>query len=169
MVGVVQNMRDIDKVILNELVMSDLDSAILLAVKAHIGQVDQAGEPYILHPLRVMLTAQAWGMSVDEQIAAVLHDVVEDTDIPIESIHIEFGIEVSRLVSALTREKGQDYEAYLSQVIRAGPSARRIKRIDLLDNLTRIDALYEHDEAAASRLETKYHRGLALLLAYRDG
>lgn len=57
--------------------MTLLEKAIEIALKAHAGQKDKAGEPYILHPLRVM------GMmsTVHERVVAVLHDVLEDTGI----------------------------------------------------------------------------------------
>ena len=62
------------------MLMSTLERAIEIAAKAHTGQVDKAGQPYILHPLRVMLRVN----SADERIAAVLHDAVEDTDVTLE-------------------------------------------------------------------------------------
>jgi len=58
-----------------------LDKAILIASTAHQGQMDKAGEPYILHPLRVMLTRR----TETERICAVLHDVIEDTNITLFS------------------------------------------------------------------------------------
>lgn len=57
-----------------------LDKAIRIATIAHEGQKDKAGAPYILHPLRVMMTLS----DETERICAVLHDVIEDTDITIE-------------------------------------------------------------------------------------
>ena len=54
--------------------MSNLDAAIALACKTHAGQVDKAGQPYILHPLRLMLKFQ----DEDARIVSVLHDVVEE-------------------------------------------------------------------------------------------
>ena len=55
--------------------MATLENAITLAVHQHAGQVDKGGQPYILHPLRVMLQLQ----QPDQQIVAVLHDILEDT------------------------------------------------------------------------------------------
>lgn len=52
----------------------NLDKAILIATKAHQNQVDKAGKPYILHPIRVMMKME----NETEQIVAVLHDVLED-------------------------------------------------------------------------------------------
>ena len=57
--------------------MSTLEKAIALAAIAHEGQTDKAGAPYILHPLRMMLTLQ----TPEERMVAVLHDVVEDSAI----------------------------------------------------------------------------------------
>ena len=54
--------------------MSTLQRAISIAVEAHEGQIDKGGNPYILHPLRVMMSLR----TVDEMIVGVLHDVVED-------------------------------------------------------------------------------------------
>lgn len=59
-----------------------LDKAILIASTAHQGQMDKAGEPYILHPLRVMFTRR----TETERICAVLHDVIEDTNITLFSV-----------------------------------------------------------------------------------
>jgi (p)ppGpp synthase/HD superfamily hydrolase len=58
--------------------MSTLQRAIEIAVMAHKGQVDKAGAPYVLHPLRVMHSLRA--ENVQTQIVGVLHDVVEDCD-----------------------------------------------------------------------------------------
>ena len=71
--------------------MSLLERAIEIAVTAHKEQVDKAGKPYILHPLRLMFKMQ----TENEMIAAVLHDVVEDTDWTIEKLEAEgFSAEV---------------------------------------------------------------------------
>ena len=65
--------------------MTTLERAIAIATKAHAGQIDKAGEPYILHALRVMLAVE----TPEERTAAVLHDVVEDTDWTIEGLREE--------------------------------------------------------------------------------
>ena len=57
--------------------MSTLQKAISIAVEAHEGQVDKGGNPYILHPLRVMMSLR----TIDEMIVGVLHDVVEDLEL----------------------------------------------------------------------------------------
>ena len=88
-----------------------LESAIATAAKAHEGQTDKAGKPYILHPLRVMLNVKG---CIPEQCAAVLHDVIEDTDITAEALlELGFSKEVVDAVVLLTRSKDEDYMEYV--------------------------------------------------------
>lgn len=129
-----------------------LEDAILLAVRAHRGQKDKAGAPYILHPLRVMAA-----MKTDhDRMAAVLHDVVEDCGISLKRLKaLGFPAAVVRTVDRLTKREGESYEVFIA---RAGsdPRARRIKLADLADNmdLSRITRPGPKDRA---RLE-KYRR-----------
>lgn len=84
--------------------MATLERAIAIAAAAHAGQVDKAGQPYILHPLRVMLRMT----TVAERIVAVLHDVVEDTEVTLEVLGAEgFLPEVISAVDALTKRQGE--------------------------------------------------------------
>ena len=66
-----------------------LDRAIQLAVRSHAGQADKSGLPYILHPLRVMDSLR--GNTLD-MVVAVLHDVIEDTEITAEYLRDTFGL-----------------------------------------------------------------------------
>ena len=152
--------------------MPTLEDAIALAARAHAGQRDKAGAPYILHPLRVMLRL------ADEagRIAAVLHDVVEDTAWTLDALRGEgYSEEVVAAVDALTKRpeeedaagdspgrKAERYEAFLRRVA-GNPLARRVKIADLQDNgdLARIPNPAEADFRRAE----KYERGLALLRA----
>jgi len=137
--------------------MSTLERAIAIAAEAHAGQVDKAGAPYILHPLRVMLRVQTEA----ERMAAVLHDVVEDTPWTLEALAAEgFAPEVLAAVDALTRRVGESYEVF---VARAGADAvgRAVKLADLAENmdLTRLAAPTARDH---ERLE-RYRRAVAQL------
>lgn len=113
--------------------MSDVvTEAIELAAYAHKGQVDKAGEPYILHPLRVMLAMDA----EIERVAAVLHDVVEDSPhIGHGDILAFFGEDVHAAVFALTRQEGEAYETFIDRC-KKNHVARRIKLADIEDNLS---------------------------------
>ena len=111
--------------------MSLLEKAILLAVKAHQGQVDKAGAPYILHPLRVMLKLN----SETEMITGILHDVIEDTNWTLENLRQErFPEEIIEALDCLTRREGEDYQDFIKRVA-GNPLARNVKLADLEDNL----------------------------------
>ncbi len=123
--------------------MPTLEDAIALAVRAHRGQVDKGGMPYILHPLGVMLRMRTEA----EMMVAVLHDVIEDTEYTIEALRQEgYPEEVLASLDHVTRREGESYEAFTR---RAGenPVARRVKMADLEDNMDvrRIEDLTDKD------------------------
>ena len=112
-----------------------VESAIIFATGAHLGQRDHGGFPYILHPLRVMLDVQRQGGSVNAQIAAVLHDVVEDTAITAGEVFESFGADVAELVAYLTQDPDQEtHKAYIER-LRPSKEATMIKLADLRDNM----------------------------------
>lgn len=127
--------------------MSNLATAIRIAAAAHEQQVDKAGQLYILHPLRVLQHVQRWNGPPDAQIAAVLHDVVEDTAWTLAGLAAAgFSPAVVAAVDALTRRPAENYLAFVQRAAR-NPIARMVKRADLLDNLdiTRIPQPTERD------------------------
>ncbi len=139
-----------------------LEDAIILACTAHRQQVDKAGAPYILHPLRVML-----GVSGNERrIAAVLHDVVEDSGIDPAVIAARFGDDVAQAVVALSRRDDEDYDAFIERCAR-NPIARDVKRADIEDNLdlSRLSKITARDRERA----VKYRRALDWLDANGHG
>jgi (p)ppGpp synthase/HD superfamily hydrolase len=145
--------------------MTPLEKAIAIALKAHAGQTDKGGVPYILHPLRLMLRME------DElgQMAAVLHDVVEDGEVwTLERLEAE-GIppQVTEAVGFLTKrpEEEDDYERFIRRAAKH-PLARRVKLVDLEDNmdLRRIDHPTQRD---FDRIE-RYKRAYALLKELGD-
>jgi (p)ppGpp synthase/HD superfamily hydrolase len=136
---------------------ANLAHAIALAAKAHEGQRDKAGAPYVLHPLRVMFQ-----LSTDEErIAAVLHDVVEDTPWTLDGLRAEgFSENVVNAVDALTRREDEDYEVFVRRAAE-NPLARRVKIADLRDNLD-LSRIANPTERDRKRVE-KYERALAIL------
>lgn len=80
-----------------------IEKAYLLAKCAHGDQRRRSGEPYIQHPVEAAMILVDLGMDTDTVIAALLHDVVEDTDIPLELIQKEFGPDVALLVDGVTK------------------------------------------------------------------
>ena len=110
--------------------MSTLERAIEIAEKAHAGQYDKGGAPYIRHPLRLMKRL----FSEEEKIAAVLHDVVEDGEVTLAELRAEgFSDEVVEAVDSLTRRPDEPYDLF---ILRAASNdlARRVKLADLFDN-----------------------------------
>ena len=113
---------------------TDLSIAIAHAATAHAGQEYGEG-PYILHPIRVMLRVRDAGGTVEQQQAAVLHDVVEDTRYGHGDIMALFGPEVATLVDAVTHRKGEEtYFEYIARMDKT-PDARLIKIHDLYENM----------------------------------
>jgi (p)ppGpp synthase/HD superfamily hydrolase len=136
-----------------------LERAIAIAAAAHEGQVDKAGAPYNLHPLRMMLAVT----TPEARMAAVLHDVVEDGDVTLEQLRAEaFPAAVVEAVDALTKREHEedDYEAFIRRAA-LNPIAREVKLADLRDNadLSRIADPTEKDRA---RIE-KYLRAIEYL------
>jgi (p)ppGpp synthase/HD superfamily hydrolase len=138
--------------------VSTLERAIAIAAQAHAGQVDKAGAPYVLHPLRMMLQLA----SNDERIVAVLHDVCEDCPgWSFERLRDEgFAPQVIAALDAVTRRDDETYEDFVRRAA-ADPIGRSVKLVDLRDNsdLSRIAAPTERD---FERLE-KYRRAIMII------
>ena len=118
-----------------------LEKAISIAVEAHRGQIDKAGKPYILHPLRVM----NMGKTEEEMICGVLHDVIEDTPVSIEMLREEgFSSDILKALDAISRHDDETYEEYIDRVI-TEDLAIRVKLHDLKDNMNRDRILYPSD------------------------
>lgn len=103
--------------------------AMSIAYGAHHGQMDLNGVPYIFHPYHL---AEQMKDEITTCIA-LLHDVVEDTDITIEELAREFPSEVIEALKLLTHEKGTDYFAYL-RAVKTNPYALAVKLADLNHN-----------------------------------
>jgi (p)ppGpp synthase/HD superfamily hydrolase len=134
-----------------------LERALGIALEAHAGQESKDGLPYILHPLRLMARMQ----TDDERIAAMLHDVVEDSAVTLEDLRAAgFSEPVLEAVRLLTHEEGIGYDEYVER-LRANPLARKVKLADLEDNsdIRRLSGLEEKD---VERLR-KYHRAWQIL------
>lgn len=127
-----------------------IGAAFDIAQLKHRGQTDKAGQPYILHLVRVM-------EGCDGAIAktvALLHDIVEDTDVTIEWITDFFGKDVGCAVDAITKRKGEKYDNYLDRVA-ANPIATVVKISDLADNMI-ADRLLKLPKTDQERLLEKY-------------
>lgn len=135
-----------------------LATAERIARRAHAGQTDKAGKPYIDHPFAVARSVRG----IDRKIVALLHDVVEDSDYTLDDLRRN-GISQKYVddVDALTKRKGEKLERYWSRVVRRGPRAVAVKKADVLHNLSRNGDI--SDEETAARLRDKYTRALIRL------
>lgn len=110
--------------------VNPLELALQIAVKAHNGQKDKSGEPYIFHPIRVMQRC----LSPKGKIVALLHDTVEDTDVTFEQLKAAgFDSGTIDTLSLVTHEKGVPYDDYIDALVH-DPVAVEVKIADLEDN-----------------------------------
>ena len=123
-----------------------IEVAFSIAKKAHNGQVDKAGEPYINHPARVCLSRWCLG-DEDRTVVALLHDVLEDSEITAQEL-IDYGIpeHLVQSVQCLTRQPNESYEDFIERCC-SDSIAARVKLADLEDNLdiTRLNEINEKD------------------------
>jgi len=136
----------------DQLVMLEL--AIRIAVNAHAGQLDKAGVPYILHPLRVMNTLHY----VEDKIVGVLHDTVEDTDVTFEVLAERgFSDVIIAGVDSVTHRKGESWKGFIARC-KVNDIGRRVKKADMRDNsdLHRLKSVEEKHLA----MIRKYHYGM---------
>lgn len=129
--------------------------ALELAVEKHKNQTDKAGNPYILHPLHVMENVN----SKEGKIVAILHDIIEDTDIT-ENYLLKIGLSkrIVDAVVALTRSKDIDYQEYIKN-LSSNPLAKEVKLADLEHNmdLKRLPTLEEKDLERNRKYQIAYH------------
>ena len=132
--------------------MSTLENAITLAVQQHAGQLDKGDQSYILHPLRVMLQLQ----QPDQQIVAVLHDILEDTHTTAQDLqNLGFQTHIIQAIQALTK---LPHETRVQAAMRTAqnPLACAVKIADVKDNMN------------LARIPNPTARDLARLEEYRQ-
>ena len=151
--------------------MATLERAIEIAARAHAGVRDTQGQAYILHPIRVMMGVE----SEQAKIVAVLHDVVEDTDITLDALRGEgFSEQVLDALSLVTHRENQSYADYVVGC-RSNEIARQVKLSDLRDNAN-LDRLllrpekYDGDSSRMQRyvLSYRFLSGVLSETQYRE-
>lgn len=138
--------------------MDLLKKAYDIAYKAHLGQYDKSGKEYINHPV----TVASFCETEEEKIVALLHDVIEDTEVKIEELEIYFNENIISALKLLTHDPNEDYFSYLAK-IKNNPLAKKVKLADLKHNMdmSRFDNPTQRD---FDRLEYKYKPALKFLL-----
>jgi (p)ppGpp synthase/HD superfamily hydrolase len=138
--------------------VAGIEKALQIAAKAYEGQKDKDGQPYILHPLRVMAGVQG----LDAQMVAILHDVIEDTAVTLEDLRAAgFSPTVLDGVVCVTHKKGERYADYVVRC-KANPIGRQVKLADLEDNARLARTLLRPD-----RLERDLARIRRYVLSYK--
>lgn len=131
--------------------------AMKLCFSAHKDQVDKSGLPYVFHPFHLAEQME----DEDTTIVALLHDVVEDTEVTFADLaEMSFSRQVIGAIQAMTHPEGVPYMEYVAR-LRNNPIARRVKLADLRHNsdLSRLDQV---DETALARVR-KYRAAIELL------
>ena len=136
--------------------------AMRVAYEAHHGQTDKSGVPYIFHPMHL-------AEQMDDEVscaAALLHDVVEDTDVTLDELAESFPAEVIDALRLLTHAKDANYFDYV-RAIRANPVAVKVKLADLAHNSdpARLAVL---SEETRRRLSRKYAEAKRILTEDRE-
>ena len=133
--------------------------ALSLAYRAHHGQLDPCGVPYVFHPFHL-------AEQMEDELttcAALLHDVVEDTSVTFEELAAQFPPEVVDTLRCLTHGEDEDYESYLLRV-KANPVALKVKLADLAHNMDESRHCTGNiPEERIIRWREKYKRAMAVL------
>jgi (p)ppGpp synthase/HD superfamily hydrolase len=149
------------------------DAALALAARAHRDQLRKGTDlPYIAHPVHVSIILIRHGFGEDLAIAGLLHDVVEDTDTSLDLIVAEFGVDVARLVAAVSETKSADGAELpweqrkaekLAHLQAAGPDVAALKAADAIHNLRSIIA---DIQSAGLAVWDRFKRGPGPTLGY---
>lgn len=137
---------------------ADLGLAIKIASNAHYGQYDKGGNPYILHPLKVMNYCKS--VDVEVKMIAILHDVVEDTNITLEDLIARgFSERVIAGVDAMTKREGECFEDYVKRLL-DNNDAIIVKMGDLRDNtdVRRLRGLSQKDFKRMEKYQCLYEQ-----------
>ncbi len=148
-----------------------LDKAFDFAVKSHAGMRRYSGEPYIMHPLRVaLIVSKEIGLGLTSILAALIHDVVEDTSVSINDIKDIFGSTVCEIVHGLTKikklaswEEGIQGENFKKLFLEASKDSRIIllKLSDRLDNMRTLEFLPRRKQLRISGETRQFYAPLA--------
>ena len=171
---IIQNLKDFA----NEKEMDLLERAFDFAEKSHSEQQRKSGEPFVNHPLRVALCISQMKLGINAVIASILHDVVEDCEIPVSEIKSQFNEEISFLVDGLTKvnkikyvegkeDNTMEKENFRNMILSMAKDLRIIL-IKLADRLDNMKTLWPLD---SSKKREKSLETLEILapLAYRLG
>ena len=157
--------------------MAAIEKAYLFANKAHAGQKRKSGEPYIVHPISVANILVSLGMDTESVVAALLHDVVEDTPVTLEDIRNTFGSTTAQIIDGLTKlsklgfntEEEHQAENVRRMLIATNKDIRVliIKLADRLNNMRTLSAMYPQKQRNIARETLEVYAPLAHRMGIR--
>jgi GTP pyrophosphokinase len=149
-----------------------------VAAEAHAGQVRKTGDPYITHPLAVAQMLAGYGLDEPTLAAALLHDTVEDTNLTLNDLSMQFGDEIGRLIDGVTKldrvrysNREQAQAATIRKMVVAMAQDVRvliIKLFDRLHNLRTVDALREEKQRRVAQETLDVYAPLAHRLGVQE-
>ena len=170
----VERIRSVDK----QYDVNKIMQAYTLANDAHKGQVRSSGDPYISHPISVASILVDYCMDTDTIVSALLHDVVEDTDISLEEIRKKFGDDVALMVDGVTKigqvplnTKEEQQAENIRKILMAMSKDIRviiIKLADRLHNMRTLDARPPHKQRKTSLETMNFYAPIAHRLGMSD-
>ncbi len=170
----VERIRSVDK----QYDVDKIMQAYTLANDAHKGQVRSSGDPYISHPVAVASILVDYCMDTDTVVSALLHDVVEDTDISLEEIRKKFGDDVALMVDGVTKigqvplnTKEEQQAENIRKILMAMSKDIRviiIKLADRLHNMRTLDARPPHKQRKTSLETMNFYAPIAHRLGMSD-
>ncbi len=170
----VERIRSVDK----QYDVDKIMQAYTLANEAHKGQVRSSGDPYISHPIAVASILVDYCMDTDTIVSALLHDVVEDTDISLEEIRKKFGDDVALMVDGVTKigqvplnTKEEQQAENIRKILMAMSKDIRviiIKLADRLHNMRTLDARPPHKQRKTSLETMNFYAPIAHRLGMSD-
>jgi (p)ppGpp synthase/HD superfamily hydrolase len=148
-----------DVIFVWSVIKMSIENAIIAASFYHRGQKDKTGQPYIYHPIRVMLNCQ----TEEEKIVGIMHDIVEDTDITLEKLAASgFNLKIVNAIDAISKRNGETRKEYITRC-KQNELAKSVKFADITDNMSPLRQMHL-DTKTQERLTKKYKEGLKLLL-----
>lgn len=170
----VERIRAVDK----QYDVDKIMQAYTLANEAHKGQLRSSGDPYISHPIAVASILVDYCMDTDTIVSALLHDVVEDTDITLEEIRKKFGDDVALMVDGVTKigqvplnTKEEQHAENIRKILMAMSKDIRviiIKLADRLHNMRTLDARPPHKQRKTSLETMNFYAPIAHRLGMSD-
>ncbi|MBU1240757.1 HD domain-containing protein [Myxococcota bacterium] len=164
----------------SEDILNDVEKALLFAIKAHASQSPRkTGEPYVMHPINVASSCAENGLDSTGIIAALLHDILEDTDTSRDELTQMFGLDVSEIVEGLSKVKSKDKamidrDKVLTFLKILGPDKSDnllrtilIKILDRRDNMKTIDVFRDEKQRRYGQETIYIYSSLANILGMR--